>query len=165
MKRRMERRRGSAILEMAFVTIPLIFFLLSTIEIARGLWLYSTLAAAVKRSARFLTVHGASCVESAAACQSTVGEATHVITQYGLGLDASKLQLTFTANGQTYTCATAASCASDGTAWPPSAASAAGMRVTIKGRYRFESALGILWPQQLAGAFDLSASSTESIQF
>jgi hypothetical protein len=157
--------RGSAAVEMALVTIPLIFFLVSTIELGRALWSYHTLAATIKKGVRFVVVHGARCVDASSACKATIGDTVQVITRTGVGLDAAQMQLTFIAGGQIHTCSSAASCAGDETVWPPSHYNAAGMAASISGNYTFRSILGFLWPGQMGNSFGLSAKSTETIQF
>jgi Flp pilus assembly protein TadG len=55
------RRRGSSTLEFTLVGIPIIFVLISTFEMARGMWNYHTIAYAVKEGTRFASVHGIDC--------------------------------------------------------------------------------------------------------
>src|SRR5262249_52174686 len=111
--------RGSAVVEMGLVIIPLIFFLASTIELGRALWSYHTLATTIKNGVRFVVVHGARCVDASSACKATIGDTVQVMTQTGVGLEAAQMQLTFVCGSQTYTCSSAASCAGDETVWPP----------------------------------------------
>jgi hypothetical protein len=150
---------------MALVAIPLMFFMLAAVELARGLWSYTTIAAAVKRGSRFLIVHGARCVGAASACQTTVGDATRVVMENAIGLDPGAVQLTFVSGGQTYNCPTASGCLNDGTAWPPPGANAAGITLSVQGSYSFRPVMGFLWPGKTAGAFDLWSKSSETIQF
>ena len=157
--------RGNALVEMALVTVPLIFFLVSTIELGRALWSYHTLATTIKKGARFVAVHGAGCVDASNDCKATIGDAVQLITQTGVGLDAAQMQLTFISDGQSHTCSSAASCVEDETVWPPSSHNAAGMTASINGNYTFRSILGFFWPGQTANSFGLSAKSTEIIQF
>ena len=49
----MRSAKGSTLLEFTLVGIPVIFVLISTIEMARGMWMYHTLCHAVKEAARF----------------------------------------------------------------------------------------------------------------
>jgi TadE-like protein len=52
------RRRGNATIEFTLVGIPLLCVLISTFEMARGMWLYHTLAYAVKEGTRYAAVRG-----------------------------------------------------------------------------------------------------------
>ena len=50
--------KGSSMVEFALVGIPLIFILISIFEISRGMWMYETVAHAVREGARYAAVHG-----------------------------------------------------------------------------------------------------------
>ena len=58
MRARGRRRLGNATIEFTLVEIPLLCVLISTFEMARGMWLYHTLAYAVKEGARYAAVRG-----------------------------------------------------------------------------------------------------------
>src|SRR5262245_14141368 len=164
MKIRRHNRSGNALLEMTLIFVPLIFSFLASIEVARAMWAYHTLAASIKQAARFAIVHGAKCVEAASACQATVADVAEVIKSAGVGLDASNLQLTLAAASQIRTCSLS-NCLSDKSAWPPAPNNAVGLPVTIHARYAFQSAMGILWPGYSTSGFSFTAKSTEVIQF
>ncbi len=54
--------RGSTVIEMTLVGIPIIFTLISVVEISRGMWMYHTLAYAAKNGVRLAVVHGRNCI-------------------------------------------------------------------------------------------------------
>src|SRR5882762_5274489 len=62
---RRDRCRGSNILEFTLVGIPLVFILISTFEMARGMWNYHVMAYAVKEGTRYASVHGNNCTDHA----------------------------------------------------------------------------------------------------
>ena len=64
--------KGSTMLEFTLVAIPLIFVLISTFEIARGMWIYGTVANAVKEGTRFAIVKGADCATAPNACSAKI---------------------------------------------------------------------------------------------
>ena len=53
MRRAKGNRKGVAMIEFTFVGIPMIFVLVSSFEMARGMWIYHTMAYAVKEGARY----------------------------------------------------------------------------------------------------------------
>ena len=57
----MKGRRGAVTLEFTLVGIPLLFTLISTVEMSRGMWMYQTQAYAISQGVRYLVVHGADC--------------------------------------------------------------------------------------------------------
>ncbi len=162
---RYSRERGSAVIEMALVFLPLMFSVFSIFELGRAMWTYHTLATAVKKASRVASVHGARCADASASCPVTVADLIQTIQQYGVGLDTSVLQLTLTAGTQSLTCSPASSCSANNTAWPPSPNNPVGQTVTINAKYGFNTVLKMLWPGQTTGTFNLAAKSTEVIQF
>ncbi|HTB10685.1 MAG TPA: TadE family protein [Bryobacteraceae bacterium] len=165
MKSSRNPRRGSAVVEMALVFLPLMFGIFLVFELGRAMWTYHTLAAAVKKGVRVAMVHGARCADASTACPVTVGTLVDTIQQNGVGLDMSVLQLTFTAGGQSLDCAPAQGCSANATNWPPAPYNPVGATITIIGKYGFNTVLKSMWPGQTTGTFNLAAKSTETIQF
>jgi Flp pilus assembly protein TadG len=171
-----KRQQGSTLLEFTLVGIPLLFVLISTVEVARGMWTYATLAHAVRQAARFTAVKGQNCATSPNSCAVTIARISQEIQQAGIGLDpASFTNVTFTAYaGRTITHPTLQASLADTTSWPttpgssdPGAASGADLEISVK--YSFRSALSMFWPgagrSSGAGMFYFPASSRESIHF
>jgi hypothetical protein len=156
------RQRGNTILEASFALLPLLFLLLGSMELLRGMWMYHSVSAAVKSGVRFTVVHGQNCIDLMPGCAATVGDIATRIRQAGVGVDASQLQLTFTSDAGVYTCQTLLDCAADTTVWPPAGANNAGARITIQGTYAFQSGMSILWGNT---ALPLTGKSTEMVQF
>jgi Flp pilus assembly protein TadG len=169
----MRRRRsgeygGSTLLEFTLIGIPMMFILLSTFEVARGMWLYHTLAYAVKNGTRYAIVHGSDCSTSPNSCSVTLGQIAGQIGSTGIGLDPNVLNLTFTPNTGAATTCLLKDCLKNSTTWPPSTANSPGMYVTISATYVFHSALAMFWPGSKATNFATTmfpASSKDIIQF
>jgi Flp pilus assembly protein TadG len=158
-------QRGSAAVEAALIALPLVFITLAAFELGRAMWLYHSLAAAVRTAARYAVVHGEDCVKANAACAVSVGDVVGVIQANGAGLDPGHLELTFTAGQTVVSCATAAACASRADQWPPPAANAVGQTVSISARYGFHSVLSVFWPGQDSAIIQYVTRATEVIQF
>jgi hypothetical protein len=163
--RRRDRRSGSAIVEFTLVAIPLLFLICFTLEFGRAMWSFHTLAGAVKSGTRYAIVHGDRCAQVSAACQATVGDVTSKIRTAGFGLDTALLRITLKAGDATRICTPITSCTSDGSQWPPDGDNAVGLPLSIDAVYSFQSTLNSFWPGQSRAAFDLTASSQETIQF
>lgn len=169
MKPARRRQRGASALEFALVGIPVIFFLISLFETARGMWTYHTLAYAVREGTRYAAMHGQGC-NPPNTCQATVRQLVTVIKSAGVGIDATTTTATFTPASGSATSGTLANLSSNATVFPPSAANASGQVVQISLVYPFRSILAMFWPgagPTFGGAkvFNLSASSAEPIQF
>ena len=159
------RQRGNAALETALIFLPMMLTIFGTFEVGRGMWMYHTLASAVETGARVAAVHGAGYATVNSSCSNTVSSIANVVRNWGIGLDASQLQLTLTADGASYVCSSLSTCLSDSTEWPPDTHNVAGVPLTIQATYRFQSILNSLWPGESSASVNFVAASTETIQF
>jgi Flp pilus assembly protein TadG len=171
--RRRGNWRGNATIEFTLVGIPLVFVLISTIEMARGMWIYHTLAYAIKEGTRYTIVRGQN---------NTTGHATYPsvcdsIVKAGAGLLPEALTLTFQSVTTTSEYTTTADKCKAGL-WPPAGTDASGnllmddipgQTISISGSYPFVSLIAMFWPgggqaSQFA-ATNFLASSREVMQF
>jgi len=165
---RCRSQRGTAFLEFTLVCIPLIFLIISIVELARGMWLYHTLAHAIKVGTRFAIVHGKGCADASAACPVTVADVARTIRSGAVGLDPNQITLVMQTSGTTRTCSPLSSCLSNATAFPPSPDNSVGMPITISGTYPFRSGIIMFWPGtgvMRVGSMNLGAKSQEEIRF
>jgi Flp pilus assembly protein TadG len=160
-------------IEFTMVGIPLMFVLISIVEMSRGMWIYHSLAHAVKEGARYTIVHGQN-YTAITGSSNTIQNVCNVIVNAGPGLISTQLSLTFTSDttNATYT---ANNCPT--TAWPPGATGAnpniidnePGENITITATYPFQSAISMFWPGKTKGmqvpTITFPAGSTEMMQF
>ena len=168
MPNRTGKQRGSTIIEFTLVGIPLVFVLFSTVEMARGMWSYETLAHALKDATRYASTHGNGCTNLSNACAIEVADVARRIQSSGAGLDPSKVSFTLTDNGGSVSCSTLTSCLSNSTSWPTTLGGVQGSNLTVTGTYQFQSVIAMFWPgvsQGSFGAVNLPASARESVQF
>jgi len=150
---------GSALLEFVFVGITLIFTLISIVEMSRGMWNYHTLEYAVKASASYASVHGATCSITPNACSVHVSDVVNVFRIAAIGVPMSQVRLTLTtASGGATTCNPVSTCSSNAAwsnMWPPSTNSdnAIGQAIVIRADYTFRSALAMFVPGRGVVAF------------
>jgi len=166
----MRRRKGAVTLEFTLVGIPLIFALISTVEMARGMWIYHSEAYAVNAGVRYVVVHGAGCTATGNSCSVTVGNIATAIANAGVGLAPSQWNVTLlSASGlNNQTCNPLSSCTSSSTVWPPSPDNAQGNGVAISATYPFNSALSMFFPGTKPTNFsnyNLPAYAQQLIQF
>jgi hypothetical protein len=171
MRQRARARRGGVLLEYTLVGIPMMFALISVFEMARGMWLYHTLAYTVKEATRYASVHGANCGVAPNSCSITIGNIATVIQNQGTGLVPANLTVTLTPAMGSATTDTLQNLLSNATQWPPASptgTNAVGQPITISAVYPFQSALAMFWPgskPQSFGAVSLPASSTTRILY
>ncbi len=160
---------GNSLVEFTLVGIPLIFVLISTFEMARGMWIYHTLAHAVKEGTRYAVVHGRSCTTLPNTCAVPLSETARRIRQSAPAFVPEDLRLTFTADdGSAVTC-TLDECLASGDLWPPAGSNRPGMDVEIAATYPFRSMICMFWPGAgsagALGTYNLPAWSRDRIQF
>jgi Flp pilus assembly protein TadG len=162
-------RAGSTLIEFTLVGIPLIFVLISTFEMARGMWNYQTLAYAVRVGSRYASMHGKGCIESGNTCGITVANVAGAISTAAVGLPAANFNVVLSsATAASVTCAPLSSCSSNATAWPPAGDNAPGQDIQISANYAFKSALAMLWPgggKVSFGTFTFVAYTRQPMQF
>jgi hypothetical protein len=182
------RSPGNATIEFTLVGIPLVFVLISTMEMARGMWIYHTLAHAIKEGTRYAAARGENTLTPA-----SYRSVCKVIVNAGTGLLPSDLILTFSSAGNLVgTRMIAADCLANGERWPqgynvtdpwPPLANPVpvdnqpGQTISISGLYPFVSAISMFWPGagagsgfqpltcKAAGTLCLPASSQDVMQF
>jgi Flp pilus assembly protein TadG len=177
---RRHSRRGAATIEMTFVGIPIMFILISIFEMSRGMWMYNTMAYALKEGVRYSIVHGANCVTTEPfnnTCSVTVSQVAQVIQNAGVGLDLHLTTLTFISGSNTDATCTLNGSSTDSPAgcqqgtfstqtWP--VVNNVGTTLQIKAKSPFLSALAYFWPgstPQSFGSLYFNANSTDIIQY
>ncbi len=175
-------RRGNALMEFTLVGIPTILVLISTFEIARGMWVYHTLAYAIKEGTRYAAVHGQNCTILNNRCAVQIRDIARVIRDSGVGLDTSRLSgVEFRSVSRTITCPTLDACLKTGelgdTYWPALPQGSAGYPdlgadrakdIQITAQYPFQSAISMVWPGAggiVFPTFVFPGSSRERIQY
>ena len=159
---------GNALVEFTLVAIPLIFLLISIVELSRGMWVYGTLAHAVKEGTRYAIVHGQGCAQASTNCPVTLGAVATVVQQAAVGLDPAQFNVVLAAGGSTQSCAPLSTCLSSSSAWPAAPNNSIGLPVKISGTYPFRSGLSMFFPGSRPVAFsvyNLGAESQEEILF
>jgi Flp pilus assembly protein TadG len=160
--------RGNSLLEFTLVCIPLIFVLVSLIELSRYMWSYHTLIFAVEKGARFAVVHGQGCAAASASCPVSVAAVARVIQNASTGLDSSQLSVVLQPASSAKSCLPLSSCLSNSDAWPPTADSGVGLPIKISASYPFRSALSVFWPgagSVKTAAVNMGATVKEEVRF
>jgi len=165
------KRRGNATIEMTLVGIPLVFVLISTFEMARGMWIYHTLAYAIKEGTRFTIVHGQDCGIAPNNCLVTVGQIAAVIQNAGVGLDPEQLKVEMRSMNPADDTGlqTVKDLAGRADIFPTGAGAQIRSPITFTTQYPFQSAISMFWPGAGPGTGFMTvtfpASSRENMQF
>lgn len=171
-RRRHSTQRGSAMVEFSLVGLGLVFVLISIFEMARGMWVYHTLAHVSKEATRFLIVRGSECQDKSGCIASAqLGALATKLAQEGVGLDPNNFSIQVFRDGtqvvgSSGSYVTVQSLSGSTTVWDSIAKKGAFVSVNV--RYPFRSAIAMFWPGnkgQVFGVFNLGASSQDTIQF
>lgn len=177
----MRARRGSALIEFTLVAIPLMFVLISTFEMSRGMWNYHTLQEAVNVGAAWAAVNGQNCADTGNSCSCPASGATgngntvdcvaRLVGAAAIGIPANTTSFTvkLSAGGVTQvTCAPLSNCYGNTAVWPPAGNNSIGTLAQVSAQLPFTSAIALFWPgagAQQFGTFTFPATSTQVIQF
>jgi hypothetical protein len=74
----------------------MIFLLISTFEMSRAMWIYHTMAYAIKEGTRYAIVHGDDCWNAPNSCGAHVADVAAAIRDAGAGLLPDQLVVTLT---------------------------------------------------------------------
>lgn len=166
---RSQRTRGNAGIEFTLAGIPLIFVLISTVEMARGMWTYNSLGHAAREGSRYASRVGENCSTLPNGCASSVSTVALRIQAAAVGVPTNDLNVTLTSPAGVLSCSPVTVCLEDESVWPPVGGNAVGAEITIGASYRFRPAIAMYWPgasgSSIFGSFLFEASSSERIQF
>ena len=178
---RRKRQRGSALLEFTLTGVPLIFMWISTVQLALGMWRYSSMQYAVKATGNYLAVHGAGCA-SPNTCTTTIASLASIVKTNTIGIPSTVLQMTFnsvSASDHTTVLSTisctlsnattpSSGCDQNATTWPPSSNNSAGAEFEIQAGFQWSPAIGMVAPGSGAvnfGSFWLPSYTHQFILF
>ena len=156
----MSRRKqaGNALIEFTLAAIPLIFFMLSLVELSRGMWISAPWPTASR-----MAPASPPCMERAApklpapAPYRWAPWAT-AIQQAAVGLDPGQFNLVPSSGGVSQSCAPLSTCLASTTTWRP-ANNSVGTALRISGSYPFRSSFMQFAP------LNLGAESQEEVSF
>jgi Flp pilus assembly protein TadG len=162
---RKSSRRGTAVIEFAFVGVPMILITISVVSIALEMWQYSSLSYATEATARYASMHGASCRQNGNTCGVTVGDVTTYFANQAVGMSATQLTLTLSDSSGATTCSPPfTSCDTSSSAFPSLSANNVGSDITVKATIPVTNPVSMFWGRN-SGSYTLGATSTQRIAF
>lgn len=165
--RRTGRRRGNALIEFTLLGIPLTFMTISIVAISIDMWEFHNLAFATEATARYVTLHGATCAANSNSCTITVGNVATFFEGAGLALSSGSVIVTLTDGSGTTTCNPVSTCASSSTQFPNASYNSVGNDVTVSATYVLKNPVAIFWPPDSDPPHDFTvgAKSRQRILF
>lgn len=166
--KKLKSRTGSTMVEFIMTGIPLLFIIISVVEVSRGIWIYDTLAHAVESTTRDMAVRGYDCSNYVSGCQQNLGGYSQLFSKWATGLDPSQVAVVFQTVNHSTTCNPLNTCFNSATAWPPSGDNARNLDIWVSASMPFNSAISMLVFGSAPvpfGKFTLSAKSHQQILF
>jgi hypothetical protein len=162
-------RAGNSCLEFTLAGIPVIFALISTVEMARAMWTYNALGHSSREAVRYASRKGENCSTGGNDCAASVAEIVGRMRGSAFGVPPADLDVTLTSAVGTIACTPVGVCLDDESMWPPTGGNNVGAEITVTASSRFRSAIAMLWPgagaAERSSIYVLQASSTERIGF
>jgi Flp pilus assembly protein TadG len=167
-------RRGTSLLEFAFVGVPTVFLSLSVFEGSLTMWQYHTLTEAAAIGARYAVTHGSDCSANGNSCTTTGKQVATAIQSAAVGLNPANVTVTLTPQSGTVIgpyalshCVAGDSQATNCTANFPNGL-APPNTISVKLTYAINNPIVMLWPganKVSETGITLGAVSTQEILF
>ena len=154
------RRRGNALIEFTLLGVPLLFITISIVAVSIDMWEFHNLAYSVEQTARYVTVHGATCTQNTNSCTITVGNVATYFKTQALALDPTQVIVKITDGSGTTTCNPVNSCTGSATQFPNPANNSVGSDVTIKATYILKNPVVLFWPPDIDAPADFTVGAT-----
>ena len=162
-------RRGSALIEFTLLGIPTLFILVSVVSISIEAWQYTNLAWAVDQTARYATVHGATCGQNGNSCSIAIGDMANYFISAASALNSGSASVSFTdGSGVATTCNPVSSCTTSTTQFPGTSYNTIGSDIRVSATYSLTNPFPLYWPGSqtvLPSSFNVGATSRQRIEF
>jgi Flp pilus assembly protein TadG len=160
-------RRGATMIEFTLLGIPGLFLCMSVLMTGIDMWQFFTLSYAAAQTARFASVHGATC-GTPNSCTITRAQVASYFQSQALALNTAVTVLTMTDGSGTITCNPVTSCPSSSTTFPATTNNAVGSNISINATYPISNPLFMYWPgagRVNPATYTLGATSTQEILY
>lgn len=160
-------RRGNALVEFSLMGIPIIFITISIVSISLDMWAFFTLAYSTEATARYASVHGATCTLNTNTCTIRISDVTAFFESHSQALDPGKVTVKLIDGSGTTTCNPVTSCDSSTAQFPNSSYNAIGSDLKITATYSLDSPIAMFWPasSEASSSYRVGATSRQRIIF
>lgn len=165
--RRSSSRRGTALIELTLLGIPLLCVTTSVMSMGLDAWQYWTLAYATDATARYISMHGATCSQNGNSCTITTGKVATFFESQSMALNSGSVNVALTDTSGTTNCNPVSTCASGSTTFPASSANTVGSDITVQATYKLTNPLIMIFGRNSVNGnnYTVGAKSRVRIQF
>jgi len=163
----LKSRRGNTLIEFTLVGIPLMLISTTVMVAGISMWEFYNLAYGTQTTARYVAMHGRSCVQDGTSCALSVGNVASFFASHTLALDPSQTNVTLKSATATITCNPVSSCNSNTNQFPNANDNGLNFDVTVTAFYTITNPGRMLLPAAAAGpaTFNLFATSRQRIVY
>lgn len=167
MRGRRSRRSGQSLVEFTLLGIPMVFITISAVAVSIDMWQFQSLSYATESTARYVTMHGATCSQNGNSCTITVGNVATYFAGQAIALDPGQVNVTLTDSSASTPCNPVSTCESSATQFPAAAANSVGSDVTVSATYTLKNPIAMFWAPNADAARDyiVGAKSRQQIIF
>jgi hypothetical protein len=165
--RRQSARSGTALLEFTLLGIPMLCVTISIICVALDAWQLWSLSYAADSTARYISMHGATCAQNGNSCSITTGEVATYFENQASALSSGSVNVTLADGSGTTSCNPVSTCASGSAQFPASSANSVGSDVTVQATYQLTNPITMFWgsSRTVNNNYTVGAKSRVRIQF
>lgn len=164
---RSSARRGTALIEFTLLGIPLLCVTTSVMSIGLDAWQYWSLAYATDNTARYISMHGATCSQNNNVCTITTGQIASFFESQSMALSSASVDVTLTDSSGTTTCNPVSNCASGSAFFPANTANSVGSDITVQATYKLTNPITMFFGNNhvTGNDYTVGAKSKVRIQF
>jgi hypothetical protein len=130
------------------------------------MWQFFTLSYAVDQTARYASLHGATCSANGNSCTVTRAQMATYFEGQAIALNAASTTVKLTDGSGATTCNPVSSCPSGSAQFPAAGYNSVGSNITVSATYALVNPIFMFWPSggKTAGSnFTVGATSTQEI--
>jgi hypothetical protein len=161
-------KKGQSLVEFTIVGIPVIFLITSVITVSVDMWQFDNLAYGAQTTARYVAMHGRSCIQDGTTCALTVADVVSYLSSRALALDPGKARVTLTSATSSTVCNPLSTCSSNSAQFPIASDNGVNFDVTVTVTYPITNPITMFWPGASSvgsQTFNLYAMSRQRIVF
>ena len=155
-------RGGNALVEFTLLGIPVIFITISIVAMGLNMWEFHNLAYATESTARYISMHGATC-GSPNSCTLTIQSSANFFETQALALDPSLVKVIFTDGSGSTTCNPVKNCTTSSAGnlvkFPATNYNAVNSDISVSATYLLKNPIALYWPPDSDSSHDFTVGA------
>jgi hypothetical protein len=131
-------------------------------------WQLWSLSYATDSTARYISMHGATCARNGNSCTITTQQVATYFEKQAMALNSGSVNVTLADGSGTTSCSPVSTCASGSAQFPASSANSVGSDITVQATYQLTNPILMFWGSSnnvTGSGYTVGAKSRVRIQF